>query len=710
MRYNSVKKNGLSMNKDTFSLQTNRDFWLAVILVYAWGILARMFWVYWASGFPEFFWNAQLMVNTNDSYYFAEGARDILSGTHQLGDRSPVDEALPIISAWLTKFSPFSLESIILFMPAIFSSFVVIPLALVGKELNRPLLGLTAGVLAVITHSFYNRTMVGYYATDLFGLVTPSFVAFFAYAVLKNASTTRIIGLLTSVAFAMWTYRSSYSLVLATLIVMGGYALIYNRQNKKIWYTLALSLVALVEFEPLLKTAILFIGMALLIKQEEKALKLLPIVALLGVVVFWYFGGLDPIINRLDAYVFGKSLQVQEASLKYFDVVQTIREAGKIDINTLATRISGSLFVFILSIAGLGWLIFKERQLIVFLPMLGLGLLAYKAGLRFTAFGVPAAALGFAALIYYASDYIKERTGKIAFIAVGIMLALAPNIAHILEYKVPVVLEASEVKLLNDFGKSVTPEDYVYAWWDYGYPIRYYADVKNHSDGGKHDGATNFIESTILTASSQALAANMLREATEKHEELIAQNNVNKIGVFELILKERNVTDPNILLEQMGQKSFTTSKKTRDAYVYMPLEMLEIFPTVKLFSNIDLKTGHSKSEPFFMSAPIIGNTNDALQLANGIVINKSDGTVLAGSSKLTLESMDIVRDGIVKHEEFGNGRVRLIILADSQTAILADDETYNSAYIQMFALNNYDKSLFEPVVETPKLKIFKLKI
>lgn len=698
------------MSSQTSFLDNNRNFWLAVFLIYAWGIFARLYWVYWASGFPEFFWNNQLMVNTNDSYYFAEGAKDILAGTHQVGDRSPVDEGLPLVTAFLTRFSPFSLETVMLYMPAVFSAFVVVPLALVGRELKKPLLGLLAGALAVVTHSFYNRTMVGYFATDLFGLVTPSFVALFAYLTLKQQSVLRTIGLVLSVGFAMWSYRSSYSLVFVTLVVMALYTLIYDRKNKHIWYALSLSLVALVEFNVYAELAILAAGIVLLAKKEDIALKALPLVAVIGVAIFAFFGGFDPVINRLDAYVFGKSLQVEEASLKYYDVVRTIREAGHIDINTLGMRISGTLIIFVLSIAGFLWLIYKERKLVVFLPMLGLGILAYKAGLRFTAFGVPAAALGYAAFLFYISDTLKEKSAKIALVVCGFLLALLPNISHILEYKTPVVMQASEVKALSDFNKTASREDYVYAWWDYGYPIRYYADVKNHSDGGKHDGATNFVESVILTSDNQTLVANMAREATEKHEELIAVNRVNKIGVFELMLKERNISDPNILLNEMSQKSFKVSKKTRDVFIYMPLEMVEIFPTVKLFSNIDLKTGEQKSEPFFIASQIVGNDDKTIQLGDGIIINKVDGSVTAGTSKINLESIDIVQNGNVKHDELGSGRARLIILADTSMAILTDDETYNSSYIQMFALDNYDKTLFEEVVKTPNLKIFKLKI
>ena len=44
------------------------------------------------------------------------------------------------------------------------------------------------------------------------------------------------------------------------------------------------------------------------------------------------------------------------------------------------------------------------------------------------------------------------------------------------------------------------------------------------------------------------------------------------------------------------------------------------------------------------------------------------------------------------------------------TFLVVDEKMYNSNYIQMFVLDNYDKSLFELVESTPYVKIYKSKI
>ncbi|KIM03949.1 MAG: hypothetical protein KN64_09490 [Sulfurovum sp. AS07-7] len=51
----------------------------------------------------------------------------------------------------------------------------------------------------------------------------------------------------------------------------------------------------------------------------------------------------------------------------------------------------------------------------------------------------------------------------------------------------------------------------------------------------------------------------------------------------------------------------------------------------------------------------------------------------------------------------------VVYKSDSQTFYIMDSNTYNSAYIQMFLLGNYDKNLFELVVSSPYSKVYKLK-
>ncbi len=145
-------------------------------IAYIFSIAVRLIWVYQFGGNDSFIWNDQLMINTNDGYFFAEKARDALSGTIGYAAASDHNGALGLVTALLVKVLPFSFETIILYMPAFLGSLLVVPLVLIGYILNRPYMGFIAALLGSIVWSYYNRTMTGYYDSDMMNIVWPMFV------------------------------------------------------------------------------------------------------------------------------------------------------------------------------------------------------------------------------------------------------------------------------------------------------------------------------------------------------------------------------------------------------------------------------------------------------------------------------------------------------------------------------------------------------
>ena len=138
-------------------------------------MVCRLYWVYWAGEYQHFFWNDQLMISTNDGYAFAEGARDMIAGFHQPNDLSYYGRSMPTLTYLLYQILPFSFESILLYMSVFFSSLIVIPVILIAKEYEMPGMGFAAALLASIANSYYNRTMAGYYDTDMLTIVLPAF-------------------------------------------------------------------------------------------------------------------------------------------------------------------------------------------------------------------------------------------------------------------------------------------------------------------------------------------------------------------------------------------------------------------------------------------------------------------------------------------------------------------------------------------------------
>jgi dolichyl-diphosphooligosaccharide--protein glycosyltransferase/undecaprenyl-diphosphooligosaccharide--protein glycosyltransferase len=375
----------------------------------------------------------------------------------------------------------------------------------------------------------------------------------------------------------------------------------------------------------------------------------------------------------------------------------------------------------VLSLLGYLYLLYKKPIMLFSLPLAGLGFLAYVGGLRFTIYAVPVLAFGIAFLITEVSQKFIEQIGvqgaqanRIKFLLMTIFTLgiLYPNYKHIDAYKVPTVFTADEVKVLDALGKKASREDYVVSWWDYGYPIRYYADVKTLVDGGKHSGSVNFPVSFMLTNNQEA-AAKMARLDVEYSEKKFKFN--RSFSTTEQMTKDYGFNNTNDFLAAL-EHSIKLPKKTRDVYFYLPFRMINIYPTVALFSNLNLMNGVQHRQPFFFVSRNFRDDGKRIQLGRGVFLDKRNLMLTLGNKTVPIrrfvktyydKSMQLHKD--VQLVNFTSD-INVIYMANYNTFLIVDEKTYNSLYIQLMVLENYDKNLFEPVILSPSAKVYKLKI
>jgi len=60
----------------------NRLVAILIVLAFGFSYLMHLYWISWASNYPEFFWNNELMINNVDGYFYGSGAQKILEGLH----------------------------------------------------------------------------------------------------------------------------------------------------------------------------------------------------------------------------------------------------------------------------------------------------------------------------------------------------------------------------------------------------------------------------------------------------------------------------------------------------------------------------------------------------------------------------------------------------------------------------------------------------
>lgn len=381
-----------------------------IILAYVFSVLCRFYWIFWASEFNEYFFNNELMIISNDGYAFAEGARDMIAGFHQPNDLSYYGSSLSTLTYWFYKITPFSLESIFIYISTFLSSLVVIPLILIANEYKRPLMGFVAALLASIANSYYNRTMSGYYDTDMLVIVLAMMIVFFMIRLILKKDLLSLITLPLFVGIYLWWYPSSYTLNVALLGLFFIYTLVFHIKEKTLYMAIILASITLSNIAWFYQSAIIVILFSLFVLQNKRfSFALLGILGLATLVFLILSGGIDPILYQLKFYIFRSDESANLAQgFMYFNVNQTIQEVESIDLSIFMQRISGSELVFFVSLIGFIFLVRKHKSMILALPMLALGFLALKSGLRFTIYAVPVLALGFGFLM----SLLQERKQK----------------------------------------------------------------------------------------------------------------------------------------------------------------------------------------------------------------------------------------------------------------------------------------------------------
>ncbi|MDM5272398.1 peptide-binding protein [Sulfurovum sp. zt1-1] len=688
---------------------------LLMLVAYAFSFLIRMIWVWQFQDNPSFYWNDQIMINTNDGYFFAAGAQQALFDMHQHNPRIPdiYSYGMVFLTTWLVKLTPFSLETITLYLPAVISGLVVIPIILIARLYGEALWGFFAALLGSIALSYYNRTMIGYYDTDMFSAMAPMFILYFLMKSTIDFNLRSALYAAIAISIYPFLYDQGASIIYAMGIIYALYLIWYHREEKLTYISLLLVFLAMIPFglpKPYeyiahIVLVVVVYGVLSKISVSQKYLIGASVAAFIALLFFGNVFGI--ILGKMMSYM---ATGTKAEGLHFYGVHQTVREAGKIPFDIFADRISGSVPGLIAAMLGYILLAVRHRAFFLALPLMGIGIFALWGGLRFTVYAVPVAAMGAIYFFYMLGSYFKDKKAQYALVLAATAALLYPNIKHIIGYKVPTVMTKDEVQDLKTLKTIAKPEDYTLTWWDYGYPIWYYSETSTLIDGGKHQN-DNFIISKILQTTSPELAANLSRLAVETYV-----NSGYKIVADTLFKNEqKDQTDPNLMLSELELSSYKLPPKTRDIYLYLPYRMLRIFPTVVQFGNLDLTTGKPLRELMFYPLSLDSQKDGMLKFSNGIVMDAKKGELYLGKQKGDVRFFiltDNLKNGEVnvKAQQFHpEGKYVVIYMQSYGQFVLMDTETFLSTYVQMFILGKYNPDLFELVVSTPYSKIYRLK-
>ena len=109
-----------------------------------------------------------------------------------------------------------------------------------------------------------------------------------------------------------------------------------------------------------------------------------------------------------------------------------------------------------------------------------------------------------------------------------------------------------------------------------------------------HQTVDNFLSSEILRSTSAVKAFNLARLKTETYVQLQQQRDLEKKSEFSTAVQAifKDGTPEQLfyqgLLYDAEKENFVLPTKTRDTFLFLPYEILRIFPTILSFSSRNL--------------------------------------------------------------------------------------------------------------------------
>ncbi|MCA9514204.1 MAG: hypothetical protein KC635_04620 [Myxococcales bacterium] len=708
--------------------------WLVIALIagaYLFGVGVRLAWVPKVEANPQAVWAGHVTLTATDGYFFASAVQHAVEGGEPTNMRLPPWEkhAITTIATAAVHVLDAAPLEVTFYLPVFLAPLLAVPLVLLGRLVGAPLFGFAAGAFAVVGLSYFNRSLPGYFDTDMVSVTFPMVLVWLlASAVMArdgDGGPDEPRALRYAIAAAFWTASGTffYNRIAPVLLAFSFgfilYALIFHRRERWVWVAAPLLLVAVWGI-PWWARVLALVPLAVVATRVRLSRNALIAAGAVALVVFFLTSpGLDLVMNPIERFS-DRAGSTGEGGIKFVSTTSLIRETAKLPFDRLAQRFAGSTLAFVMGVVGYLLLCARHRAFLLALPVVALGAFSLDGGLRFTIFGVPIAALGATWLIFLALGWLvraaralASRRAVLAMHVVGVLAAvplIAPNVEADLARTPATALPAGEAELMRDLRAIRKPGDYAVAWWDYGYPLWYFAGVNTLVDGSKH-AADTLAVSQILFSDSQLQAANLARAAVELYATTKLPNAPALPRLFRRARKEGKT--PRQLLAEMATPAYEPPPKTREIYLYVPQRILPLMISIEKFSQ-DARRPEGVAEPhqpFSVFSPAVKELpGGVVELQGGYRVDPQRGVVLRTRNGRE-ESMPIAtlwEVGVNKSFEpisralktYAPTGAHVLLMRSYGSALILDEALLRSNLVQMYLFGNVDKDLFEPVLRT----------
>ena len=625
-----------------------------------------------------FYNNGEIPILTSvDGYYYLRLAKLYENGSYYPGKidklrdfpdsqmRFPKILPLPsFLLVCLSNLTGVDMEHLCIFLIPILASLVVIPLVLIGLELGGVAIGFLGALTGSIGLGYLFRTWILRLDTDALNLFFPFLILYFLIKALKDTrprwyvSYTFLSGL-TFHLFCWWYNHPGFAVPFLAVYL---FALVpkerrFIRQAVIKWF------LAVLFFNPYL----IFLGVNNLLE-------------------FMKHYGVVPFIRV--------SHVVSISGSSHPKISATVSELKTLDYKGIFYLITGN---YLVGIAGVVFFLLflnkRRREVLILLPLLILGLISFKKGVRFAMFLCPFAGFGMGYLFHILSGcadrFIKSRGVELSFKLLIFALVLVVSFPYpTLKYNPTPLLFPQYADTYLWLRNNTPLKSVIWSWWDYGLPISAIGERTVYIDG-MHFGCRK----------SYCIAKSICTSSEEEFKKIVSE------------------------VTSLGNKCSINNKHHLYTHVDKPVYLIYSFDlmrkTKRLFYLSGLDKGVSEPIWFFSLGRCDGDKGKILCKKGSVDTVTHDVTAVINGkrSRLVVKRFVFVRfnGNELKHTKEINLRnkgltIEVFDLKGSRLVFAMSEPVYNSMLNRMFMLGSYNPKHFQMVYSAfPFIRVYEVK-
>ncbi|MEM4336811.1 MAG: STT3 domain-containing protein [Candidatus Woesearchaeota archaeon] len=397
-----------------------------------------------------------------------------------------------------------------MFFPVIFSALSIIPAFFIGRKLGGDVAGFFASLMLAINSSFLGRTLFGHADTDAYNIFFPLFAVWLLVESFdqKNEIKKSILAVgsglfigFFSFAWGGWWYIFDFIIGMFALYTL--YIIIFERK---------------INLRGLLKD------------QNIKNVLWVALLFIFSSAIFislLHYNGISEFVRApLQPIAFSK-LKIAAHGTLWPNVYTTVAELNPASFSQIISSLGGN-FMFIISLIGIGVLVFIKKEKEIEIPFTILIILWYigifyacTKGIRFTMMLAPPFAITFGVALgaaykkgisFFENLGVEKIISSFIILFIFLILLISPlKVANaIAKNDVPIINDAwynslNKIKIVSEKNAIVN------SWWDFGHHFKYYTDRAVTFDGGTQNTPMAHWIGKVLLTDDEKLAVGILR-------------------------------------------------------------------------------------------------------------------------------------------------------------------------------------------------------